>query len=77
MGKTYSNRGKGQKRKKFYDEFEPIPEGKFRQCSRKRGTFETSRIAQEKADEQFEIFGVYLRVYKCDYCKKYHLTSKE
>ena len=74
MGKTYSNRGKGAKRKKFYEEFEPEDQGRFRQCSRKRGVYESARIAQIHADEQMELYGGYLRPYKCEYCKKYHLT---
>ena len=76
MGKTYSNRNKGGKRRKQYEEYEPVDEAEFRQCAKKKGSYESARIAQQKADEQMEECGYTLRVYKCNYCKKYHLTSK-
>lgn len=74
MGKTYSNRSKGKSRKKLYEDLEPVPELEYRACARKRGAYESARIAQVKAEEQMEQYGGFLRPYKCQYCKKYHLT---
>ena len=77
MGKTWTNRSKDKsKRKKHYEEFEPIPQKEFRACARKRGSYESARVAQKAADEQMEIYGGFLRPYKCEFCKMYHLTSK-
>lgn len=47
----------------------------FRECSRKK-KYESERIAQKDANSMIEQFGGFLRVYKCKFCKKYHLTSK-
>ena len=77
MGKTYSNRSKGKGRQKFYEEFEPEDHKEFRQCLRKKGSYASARIAQKAADEQMELYDNFLRPYKCQYCKKYHLTSSE
>lgn len=74
MGKTYSNRNKGGKRRKQYEEYEPVPEKEFRACARKRGSYESARVAQKNANEQMEIYGGFLRPYKCEFCKMYHLT---
>jgi len=78
MGKTWTNRSKdNKKRKKIYDEYEPVADAEFRQCSRKKGAYESPRVAQKAAEEQMELYGGFLRHYKCHFCKKYHLTSKE
>jgi len=45
-------------------------------CSRKRG-YETEREAEEVAGHQMGLHpGLVLRVYYCEMCWKYHLTSK-
>lgn len=40
MGKTWTRRTKDHsKRKKIYDEIEPIDDAEFRQCAKKRGSY--------------------------------------
>ena len=76
MGKTYRfNRSTSKSRKYFEDD--PADEHRYNQCVNKRGSYESARVAQKYADEQEEITGNKLKIYKCDYCKKYHLAKAD
>lgn len=74
MGKTWTNRSKDKKRRKIYEVYESADYKEYKGCTRKKGAYESSRVAQNAANEQMEIYGVFLRPYKCEFCKMYHLT---
>lgn len=67
-------------RSRLFKDFKKTPEFiesvEFKMCKKKH-PYESERIARKKADIQEEYFGYKLRVYKCDICKKWHLTKKE
>lgn len=73
-GRKAKNRASFFKVKENTPDFMQTPE--FGECARKK-KFESKRIAQKSADETMNEYGGFLRVYKCNFCKKYHLTSKE
>lgn len=39
--------------------------------------FHTGRAAQFAADSYSVLFGRKMRVYRCEFCKKFHLSSNE
>lgn len=39
--------------------------------------FHTDRGAQFAADSYSEMFGRKMRIYRCEFCKKFHLSSNE
>jgi len=48
----------------------------WRQC-KKKCAYETEALARKAANACFAKRGVRLRVYKCYYCKRFHLTKAD
>jgi hypothetical protein len=76
MGKTWTNRTKDRyKRKERFDEYDTWHTQEFRACNKKKFSFDSERAAQRHIDEQPENFTA--RTYKCKFCDRWHLTTKE